>query len=121
MGLVQSEEFAASYAGTLAITPPAPGATPGTSLPADPVLRAYLQDLHSIAESLARIADHVAPQPADIVGTPYIAQRLGCTTVWVTEMVKSGQLPNHCIVQGTGNGRPWKFHRRHIDAWLAAR
>lgn len=95
----------------------------GTGISQEPgrELKAFMEDLHSIAQSLERIADHVAPQPADIVGTRYLADRLGCTTVWIAEMVRSGQLPKHCVVQGTGNGKPWKFHRRHVDAWLAGR
>ena len=43
--------------------------------------------------SLERIANHVVPQPGDIVGTPYIADRLGCTTSWVSELVKTGAIP----------------------------
>jgi hypothetical protein len=68
-----------------------------------------------------RIADHFDPPPSDIVGTDYISRRLGCTKVWVTDMARNGQIPKGCIVAGTGNGKPWKFHRRRIDEWLATR
>jgi predicted DNA-binding transcriptional regulator AlpA len=71
--------------------------------------------------SLDRIADRLAPQPGDIVGTPYIAERLGCTTAWITELIKAGEIPRQCIVEGTGNGKPWKFHRRHIEEWIKTR
>ncbi|OAI41508.1 hypothetical protein AYO40_00295 [Planctomycetaceae bacterium SCGC AG-212-D15] len=84
-------------------------------------IQTFLDDVHSIAESLARIADHVAPLPSDIVGTPYIAQRLGCTTSWITELIKTGEIPKNCIVEGTGNGKPWKFHRRAIEEWIKTR
>jgi excisionase family DNA binding protein len=77
--------------------------------------------LTAIADSLARIADHIAPEPDSIVGTPYIAERLGCTTTWVSEMIRDGRIPTSCIGIGTGNGKPWKFHRDKIDAWLASR
>lgn len=87
----------------------------------DPEIQAFFDDVHSIAENLARLADHFAPQPADIVGTPYIARQLGCTTAWITQQIKEGRLPDHCIVAGTGKGKPWKFHRRHIDQWIKAR
>jgi hypothetical protein len=75
----------------------------------------------SLADSLVRIADALAPEPADIVGTPYVAGKLGCTTVWIAEMVRSGEIPKCCIVPGTGNGKPWKFYRAKIDRWLQSR
>jgi excisionase family DNA binding protein len=77
--------------------------------------------LTAIADSLARIADHLAPEPNTIVGTPYVARLLGCTTTWVSEMIRDGRIPAACIVTGTGNGKPWKFHRDKIDEWLANR
>jgi predicted DNA-binding transcriptional regulator AlpA len=76
---------------------------------------------HRIADALERIANRADPPPPEIVGTPYVAHRLGCTTAWITELIKSGQIPKHCLVEGTGNGKPWKFHRRHIDEWIKKR
>jgi len=73
------------------------------------------------SSSLQRLADRLAPQPGDIVGTPYVRQQLGCTTAWVTQMIKDGKIPAACIVKGTGNGKPWKFHRRLIDQWIESR
>ncbi|MBL8797638.1 MAG: helix-turn-helix domain-containing protein [Planctomycetia bacterium] len=73
------------------------------------------------SSSLERLADRLAPQPGAIVGTPYLAQRLGCTTAWITDLIKRGEIPDHCIVAGTGRGKPWKFHRRHIDDWVQRR
>lgn len=73
------------------------------------------------SSSLERLADRLAPQPGDIVGTPYIAQRLGCTTAWITELIKTGEIPKQCIVEGTGNGKPWKFYRSKIDEWIKGR
>jgi hypothetical protein len=78
-------------------------------------------DLESIADSLRRLADHFVPVPAAMVGTPYVAKQLGCTTVWVAEMVRKGEIPKPCLVPGTGNGKPWKFHRERIDEWLQSR
>jgi hypothetical protein len=80
-----------------------------------------LATLDRIAVALERLADHVAPLPADIVGSGYVAQRLGCTTVWVAEMARRGDLPKGCIVPGTGNGKLWRFYRQKIDQWLATR
>ncbi len=63
----------------------------------------------------------MVPEPADIVDTPYVAQRLGCTTVWVAEMARKGEIPKNCLVPGTGNGKPWKFRREAIEHWMASR
>jgi hypothetical protein len=78
-------------------------------------------ELTSVATSLARIADHLVPSPAVVVGSRYIADRLGCTTVWVAEMARRGEVPRHCVVPGTGSGKPWKFYRERIDTWIASR
>src|SRR5262245_21676647 len=55
---------------------------------------------------LTRIADAIAPVPAVVVDTPYVARRLGCTTTWVSELVRSGGVPKGCVVPGTGHGKP---------------
>jgi hypothetical protein len=78
-------------------------------------------DWGSVTRSLERIADVLAPAPPEVVGTRYVAQRLACTTVWVAEMARQGQIPKGCILPGTGNGKPWKFYKGRIDGWVAAR
>jgi hypothetical protein len=85
------------------------------------LLEKLVAALEQQTSSLERIADHLAPQPGDIVGTKYIAQKLGCTTAWISELVKLGEIPASCIVQGTGSGKPWKFHRRRVDEWIKGR
>jgi hypothetical protein len=77
--------------------------------------------LPSIAHSLQRIADKVDPPPAAIVGSRYVAGRLGQTTTWVAEMARNGTIPKGFLVPGTGKGKLWKFYRARIDEWLAAR
>ena len=77
--------------------------------------------LEALAVESKRIADQVAPEPGDVVGTPYLAQQLGCSVVWAAEMARNGQIPKSCIVPGTGNGKPWKFYRRRIEEWLIKR
>ena len=75
--------------------------------------------LAQIANALKRIADHVDPPPPDIIGTDYIANKLGCTKVWVAKMAAEGMIPKNCIVPGTGIGKPWKFYRvadRSLDS-----
>jgi hypothetical protein len=99
-------------------------AQPVDPIPADRAMAIWCSiadSLDLIAHHLARIANHVDPPPDAIVGTPYIAKRLGCTTVWVGEMTRDGLIPKTCIVTGTGNGKPWKFHRQQIDQWIASR
>ena len=58
---------------------------------------------------------------ADIVGTPYVARKLACATVWITDMIRRGEIPQGCIVPGTGNGNIWKLYRRKIDKWIETR
>jgi len=77
--------------------------------------------LENISASQKRLADHFDPPPSDIVGTDYIANHLGCTQVWVTDLVRGGGIPKSCVVVGTGNGKPWRFYRSRIDDWLARR
>jgi hypothetical protein len=78
-------------------------------------------ELSAIAERLGRLADALAPQPESIVGTPHVARRLGCSTVWVAELARQGRIPKGCLVPGTGNGKPWKFYRDRVDEWLQSR
>jgi hypothetical protein len=77
--------------------------------------------LTTVANSAARLADHFAPAPGSLVGSEYVAQKLGCTTTWIAELARKGGLPQSCVVQGSGNGKLWKFHRARIDAWIAGR
>lgn len=79
------------------------------------------QLLQNVAVDLRRIADRLDPPSPDKVGTPYVADRLGCTTVWITELIRKGEISSSCIVPGTGNGKPWKFFRDRIDRWLKGR
>ena len=80
-----------------------------------------LDCLRRLVECVSRIADHFNPPPPDKVGTPYIAERLGCTTDYVAVMVREESVPPSCLVPGTGNGKPWKFYRSRIDQWIEHR
>jgi hypothetical protein len=75
----------------------------------------------SIAKSLERIAEALDPKPPEYVDGPYVAGRLGLTTTRVAQMARDGIIPASCVVPGTGDGKPWKFVRSHIEAWIAAR
>lgn len=74
-----------------------------------------------VPDHLRRIADALDPPPPDVVGSPYVAKKLGCTTVWIAEQVRRGDIPSSCLVPGTGNGKPWKFYRSRIDQWIESR
>lgn len=90
--------------------------------PADSAqVQAFFQDVHAIADALARLADHFVPPPADIVDTTYVAGRLGCGVEWISQQAKRGRIPKSCILEGSGNGKPWKFRRLQIDEWIANR
>jgi hypothetical protein len=86
-----------------------------------PAERLVAEALGSLANSARRLADHFTPRPQDVVGTPYVARALACTATWVSEMARDGCIPRHCVVAGTGNGKPWKFHKAKIDDWLKPR
>lgn len=77
--------------------------------------------LEILAAESKRIADRLAPESGDVVGTPHLAQQLGCSIVWAAEMARNGEIPKSCIVPGTGNGKPWKFHRQRVEEWLSKR
>jgi len=79
------------------------------------------ETLSAISKSLVRIADHFDPPPPDKVGTRYIADRLGCTIEWVSQMADTGRIPPSCVIPGTGGGKPWKFLRSRIDEWIESR
>lgn len=74
-----------------------------------------------VANALTRIANHFDPPPPNVVDSGYIADKLGCTKVWVARMAADGDVPRNAIVPGTGNGKPWKFYRSLIDKWIEKR
>ena len=84
-------------------------------------IESQIPTVASLSEAVVRVADHLVPPAASIVGSKYVADRLGCSTTWVGRMAFRGMIPRKCVVSGTGNGRLWKFHRNQIDDWLAAR
>jgi hypothetical protein len=78
--------------------------------------------LASIAANFGRLVEKLAPGArTEIVGSRYVADRLDCSTQWIGEMVRTGKIPRSCVAEGTGNGKPWKFHKAKIDDWLKTR
>jgi hypothetical protein len=84
-----------------------------------PGVEPWLPLLEDIAASLRRLAEALAPDPGKLVGTGYIAKRLGKTTIYIAEMAREGKIPKKCIAKGTGEGKEWKFIREQIDRWIA--
>lgn len=85
------------------------------------VLARIADSLEEQKEQLRRLADHFDPQPSDVVDSVYVAQKLACTTSWIGQMARRREIPDDCIVTGTGNGKPWKFHRIAIEGWIKQR
>jgi hypothetical protein len=79
-----------------------------------------LELLAGLTASVRRIADRLDPPADAVVGTSYVAKRLGHTTIRISEMIRRGDIAS-CVVQGTGNGRVWKLHREKVERWLASR
>ncbi len=75
----------------------------------------------AIDQFFALLGDPSRSKTPDVVDTSYVAQKLGCTTVWIADQARSGAIPGSCIVPGTGHGKPWKFYRLRIDGWLRER
>jgi hypothetical protein len=93
------------------------GDIPPIQAPAAEIARHLAQ----LVVEVRRIANVLDPPPPDIVDSVYVAGMLGCTTTWVADMARNGEIPRSCIVTGTGNGKPWKFHRTRIDEWITRR
>ncbi len=74
--------------------------------------------LDRIAQCVERLIEVLVPKTADLVGTEYIASRLGVSKQWVGKMADKGTIPKNCIAPKVSGGRVWKFHRDRIDAWL---
>lgn len=81
-------------------------------------IESQMPTVERLSEAIVRVADHLAPPASSIVGSKYVADRLGCTTAWVGRMAYRGMIPRKCVVAGSGSGRFWKFHRQQIDEWL---
>ena len=77
-----------------------------------------MEPLERIADGLDRLIEVLVPKTEDLVGTEYIAKKLGVSKQWVGTMAGGGTIPKNCIAPKVSGGRIWKFHRDKIDAWL---
>ena len=71
--------------------------------------------------AISSLVATLAPEVPDLVGTDYIARRLGVSKQWVGTMAERGDIPRSCIAPKLSGGRIWKFHRDRIEAWLRER
>jgi hypothetical protein len=87
-----------------------------------PVMELGDRQLHSeiaVDHFFQRLA--TSESKPDVVDSTYVAARLHCTTTWIADQARNGEIPQSCIVVGTGHGKPWKFHRLLIDKWISQR
>ena len=77
-----------------------------------------MEPFERIANGIERLIDVLVPKTSELVGTEYIAEKLGVSKQWVGEMAANGMIPKNCIAPKISGGRIWKFHRDRIDAWL---
>lgn len=68
--------------------------------------------------ALRRIADHFDPPKRGTVGTPYVAERLGVSVRWISDLIRKGDIPKSCIVPRSGEGKYWRFWKDKIDDWI---
>ena len=71
------------------------------------------------AAAAERIADHIDPCGGDrLVGTRYVATRIGRTPRRVCDMARDGIITPDCIADWGGDGGHWKFYPKKIDSWI---
>lgn len=77
--------------------------------------------LEQIKPAIIRIADHFDPRQRSVVGTPYIAERLGVSVRWINDLIHKGEIPKSCICPQSGEGKYWRFWKEKIDLWIEGR
>ena len=77
-----------------------------------------MEPMERIAYGIERLIEVLVPKTSELVGTGYVASRLGKTKQWVGKMAERGTIPKDCIAPKVSGGRIWKFYRDKIDAWL---
>jgi hypothetical protein len=81
------------------------------------LVAALKEHTHAIGSLVATLA----PEVPDLVGTDYIARRLGVSKQWAGVMAERGDIPRNCVAPKISGGRIWKFHKDRTDAWLRER
>jgi len=84
-------------------------------------ITALVAALKEHTRAIGSLVATLAPEVPDLVGTDYIARRLGVSKQWVGQMAERGDIPRNCVAPKISGGRIWKFHRDKIEAWLHER
>ncbi len=84
-------------------------------------IAALVAALKEHTRAIGSLVSTLAPEVPDLVGTDYIARRLGVSKTWVGQLADRGEIPRACIAPKLSRGRIWRFHRDRIDAWLRER
>jgi predicted DNA-binding transcriptional regulator AlpA len=77
-----------------------------------------MEPFERIAEGIERLIEVLVPKTSELVGTEYIASKIGKSKQWIGKMAERGHIPKNCVAPKIGGGRIWRFHRDKIDAWL---
>ena len=77
-----------------------------------------MEPFERIAEGIERLIEVLVPKTSELVGTEYIASKIGKSKQWIGKMAERGNIPKNCVAPKIGGGRIWRFHRDKIDAWL---
>ena len=77
-----------------------------------------MEPFERIADGIERLIDLLVPKTSELVGTEYVASKIGKSKQWIGKMAERGTIPKNCVAPKVGGGRIWKFHRDRIDAWL---
>jgi predicted DNA-binding transcriptional regulator AlpA len=77
-----------------------------------------MEPFERIADGIERLIDLLVPKTSELVGTEYIASKIGKSKQWIGKMAERGTIPKNCVAPKVGGGRIWRFHRDKIDAWL---
>jgi predicted DNA-binding transcriptional regulator AlpA len=77
-----------------------------------------MEPFERIAEGIERLIEVLVPKTSELVGTEYIASKIGKSKQWIGKMAERGTIPKNCVAPKVGGGRIWRFHRDEIDAWL---
>ena len=76
------------------------------------------ESFERIAQGIERLIEVLVPKTSELVGTEYIASKIGKSKQWIGKMAERGAIPKDCIAPKVSGGRIWKFYRDKIDAWL---
>ena len=74
-----------------------------------------------IADGLERLLEVLVPKASELVGSEYIAAKLGVSKQWVGKLASNGTIPKNWIAPKISGGRIWKFRRDRVDEWLKVR